>query len=608
MIVVFANRLPVRRGAHGWREAPGGLVAALRPALEGRDGTWVGWDPAGGVVPERIDSLDIALRPVTLTRGVADGSYHGFANRTLWPLLHALVEQPVFDARWWHAYQQANRAFAAADPGIAGVRWVHDYQLMLVPQLLRERDAPGPIGFFLHVPFPPPEIFARLPWREPVLRGLLGADLVSFHTARYRDSFLRTCAELLHDVEIEDERIVLADGRRVRVAANPISIAASAVADRADSDPVAGSARRLRRELRGKRLLLGVDRMDYTKGIVQRLEAIELLLEKDEQLRSQFRFVQIAVPSRGEISEYQDLREHVERLVGRINGRFTGSDHSVPVHYLFRGVSFDRLLAYYRVADVCVVTPLADGMNLVAKEFVAVQGATKGEGVLVLSEFAGAIEELPEALPCNPFDVEGLAGSLGLALQLPSDDRAWRIARMADRIATHDVARWAEQELTTLEASGGLASVGGGSRRGRARAAERHGRGRRARRGRLGALGGLRGGPALRRPPRHGRDDRRVSDCAGPMPRAASGRRRSWRRCRTSGSAGRAKSSSGSWRSARLGPGRCAVSLTLTAADGAEPAHHAVLAPVPADLDRFRVFVEAWVDPGEGWSRVGLEP
>jgi trehalose 6-phosphate synthase len=447
-VVAYANRLPVARGRLGWRPSAGGLVGALRPALESRGGAWVGWEGGAGEVPRRVEGLDVDLFPVTLSRREVEEYYHGFANRTLWPLLHGLVEQPVFERRWWTAYRAVNERFAAVEVGSGGVRWVHDYHLMLVPALLR-RARLGPIGFFLHVPFPPPEVYARLPWREEVLDGLLGADVVSFHTEGFRDNFLRACSRLRQDVRVEGRTVALAD-RRVLTAAHPISIDARALTESARSAATERSLRGLRAQFGDRRILLGVDRLDYTKGIIERLQAVELLLEGRPELRGRLALVQIAVPSRGEIREYRELRGNVEELVGRINGRFTDPGGDVPVHYLYRSVRHASLLAYYRLADVCLVTPLADGMNLVAKEFVTAQAACGGTGALVLSEFTGALVELREALRCNPFDVPGLAGTIEHALELDEDDRCHRLERMAATVARRDVYWWTDQELAAI--------------------------------------------------------------------------------------------------------------------------------------------------------------
>ena len=271
-LVAYANRLPVSRGREGWRPAAGGLVSALRPALESRHGAWVGWDGGAGDVPHRIEGLDIELLPVALSRREVEHYYHGFANRTLWPLLHGLIEQPVFEGRWWTAYCDVNERFAAVEAGGGGLRWVHDYHLMLLPSLLRRARVRGPIGFFLHVPFPPPEIYARLPWREQVLDGLLGADVVSFQTEAYRDNFVRTCARLREDVQVEGRTMALAR-RRVRTAAHPISIDARTLAQDACSSTTERYLRGLRTQFGSRRILLGVDRLDYTKGIIERLRA-----------------------------------------------------------------------------------------------------------------------------------------------------------------------------------------------------------------------------------------------------------------------------------------------------------------------------------------------
>jgi trehalose 6-phosphate synthase len=453
-LVTLANRLPVVKQRGEWKQAPGGLVAALRPALEARGGHWVGWDGGAAGLPSDIPGLAAQLVPVHLHPRQVQGYYHGFSNRTLWPLFHSVLGRVELDRRWWHAYREVNERFASAARATAprrGVIWVHDYHLLLVPDLLRRAGASQRIGFFLHIPFPAPELFARLPWRSYLLDGLLGASVVSFQTEEYRANFLGACRRLREDVEVGRTGVALGDGRHVQVNAHGISIEARSLRDQAAGAAVERWVRRLRRQFGERRVVLGVDRLDYTKGIVERLEAIELLLEQRPELRSRVVFVQVAVPSRGEILEYGLVRSQVEELVGRINGRFTSPGGDVPVHYLYRGVSSDRLLAYYRLADVCLVTPLRDGMNLVAKEFVTCQAAGAGAGVLVLSEFAGAAEGLHGALPCNPFDVVGLAATIELALELDEADRAERIAKMAVEVERRDVFWWLECELAALE-------------------------------------------------------------------------------------------------------------------------------------------------------------
>jgi trehalose 6-phosphate synthase len=457
-LVVLANRLPVKQGPDGWEASSGGLVTALRPVMDETGGAWVGWDDDADAVPPRVEGLGCDLHPVALTPGLVDGHYHGFSNRTLWPLFHDLVVEPVIDRRWWRAYQDVNRRFAEAAAAVvehtdpAPVLWVHDYHLMLLPELLRAISPRSPIGFFLHIPFPPPELVARLPWRDQLLHGLLAADAVGFHTVRYRDNFVRSVQQLFSGITALGDTIALPDGRQVRAVAHPISIDATEFGDLATSPETEKELDELRGQFAGRRVFLGVDRLDYTKGIRHRLQSIELLLERNPRLRTEMAFVQIAVPSRDDVEEYQALREQVETEVGRINGRFTEPGHDVPVHYMYRGVPRESLAAYYRLADVMCITPLKDGMNLVAKEFVTVQAAAGGSGVLLLSEFAGtALEFADDAVRCNPFDVEGTSYLMESVLDLDEADRRGRIGRMAEVVRNNDVFRWVEDELRDIE-------------------------------------------------------------------------------------------------------------------------------------------------------------
>jgi trehalose 6-phosphate synthase len=454
-LVTLANRLPVVKTRSGWRTADGGLVSALRPTLETRPAFWLGWDGGSSDVPHTLPDLAARLVPISLKKQQVENYYHGFSNRTLWPLFHNLADRVVIERRWWRDYCDVNERFASRALEVAppnALLWIHDYQLMCAPALLRRAGGARPIGFFLHIPFPDADLFARLPWRDHLIDGLLGADVVAFQTEEFRRNFVRTCLRLKADATVDGERVRFGDGRSVLTATHPISIDATAMRAQARGEPVRNALAKLRTKLGEQRVIVGVDRLDYTKGIVERLRAIELLFERRRDLRSRLKVVQIAVPSRGDIREYRQLRAEVEQVVGRINGRFTSPGQDVPVHYLYRGVSSVDLLAHYAVADVCLVTPLRDGMNLVCKEFVVCQYAVGGVGVLLLSEFAGAAEELREALPCNPFDVEGLSGNIELALELDEDDRRWRIGRLAERIRRHDVFSWLDQEVGSLEA------------------------------------------------------------------------------------------------------------------------------------------------------------
>jgi trehalose 6-phosphate synthase len=463
-VVAVANRLPVQHGDGGWQLSHGGLVTALRPVMTSRSGAWVGWDGGTKGIPVSLPDFSAQLRPVSLSAAQVRSYYHGFANATLWPLLHDAIERPRFERSWWDAYRQANAAFAdatlaALDEKPGALAWVHDYHLMLVPQLVRQRRPGQPVGFFLHVPWPSPDIFARLPWRREILLGLLGADVVSFHTERYRRNFVRACARLLADSGVTVHRTMLAlpDGRMVSTTAAPISIDAAEFSRYATQPETDRDIEELNGQFAGRTLLLGVDRLDYTKGIIERLLAFEMLLERRAELRSSIAFLQVAVPSRDDVREYRNLRGDVERHVGRINGRFTEPGQDVPVHYLYRGLPQQQLAAYYAIADALVVTPLIDGMNLVAKEYVTVQQARRGSGKLVLSEFTGAAAELREAVMCNPFDVEGLSQRIEYAIRLPPAAGRAAIAAMARRVRTHDVHRWVAEQLADIASRGNRA-------------------------------------------------------------------------------------------------------------------------------------------------------
>jgi trehalose 6-phosphate synthase len=457
-LVVIANRLPVSRGPEGWRASSGGLVTALRPVIGQVGGAWVGWDEDASGVPPHVDGLAADLFAVELSRAQVRGYYHGFANRTVWPLFHDLVVEPVIERRWWWTYEEVNRRFADATVAVVEqhdeppLLWVQDYHLMLLPDLLRQRCPRSPIGFFLHIPFPPPELVAQLPWRDQLIHGLLGADSVGFHTQQYRDNFVRAVLRLFSGVTALGDTLVLPDGRQVRTVAHPISIDVDEFSELAVAEETERELAELREQFAGRKVFLGVDRLDYTKGIRHRLQSIEMLLERDPVLAKDFTFVQVAVPSRDDVKEYRALRSQVETEVGRINGRFTEPGHDVPVHYLYRGVSRQKLAAYYRLADVMCVTPLKDGMNLVAKEFVTVQAAAKEAGVLLLSEFCGtAIEFGADAVRTNPFDVEGQSYLMAQALELDESDRRDRIARMAEAVRNADVFQWVTDELGDIE-------------------------------------------------------------------------------------------------------------------------------------------------------------
>jgi trehalose 6-phosphate synthase len=460
-VIAVANRLPVQQGDDGWELSPGGLVTALRPVMATHPGAWVGWDGGAKGMPASLPDSGVRLLPVGLSATQVRDYYRGFANATLWPLLHNAIEKPRFERSWWRGYQEVNRIFAeramtAVDEYPDALVWVHDYHLMLVPLLVRNRRPEQPVGFFLHVPWPSADIYARLPWRDQILWGLLGADVIGFHTDDYRGNFLRSCARLLGDfgLKVRGSTVVLPDGRTVSTVTAPISIDSAEFAAFAGDPEVKQGVQELKEQFSGRTVLLGVDRLDYTKGIVERLLAVEMLLERNPEMRTSLAFLQVAVPSRDDVREYRQLRGTVEQNVGRINGLYTAPGNDVPVHYLYRGLSPRQLAASYAFADGLLVTPLIDGMNLVCKEYVTVQHAHGGNGVLILSEFTGAAVELSQAVLCNPFDVEGLSYRIEQALNLSRGVRHKALTAMARHVRTHDVHDWVSSQLGDIAARG----------------------------------------------------------------------------------------------------------------------------------------------------------
>lgn len=461
--VVVANRLPVDLntapdGTRTWTPSPGGLVAALSPVLEDQQGCWVGWPGVPDEAPEpfRTDA-GVLLHPVRLTEADFEGFYEGFSNASLWPLYHDLIVTPVYHREWWAAYRDVNLRFAqeVAEVAAEGATvWVQDYQLQLVPGILRQLRPDLRIGFFLHIPFPGPDLFRQLPWREEIIRGLLGADLIGFHLESNARNFLDLCAGTTGlsvsghaSTRRTDAHVTTHDGRRVGVGAFPISIDMDSLGTRMD-----GGVEKLRADVGDPRtVILGVDRLDYTKGILQRLLAFEELLESAALDPATTVLLQIATPSRERIDQYRVTRSQVEEAVGRINGRFGSVGHPV-VHYLHRSLPKNQLRTYYEAADVMLVTPFKDGMNLVAKEYVACH--PDGSGALVLSEFAGAAVELHEANLCNPFDLESIKRAVLTAVQglaTSPDVMAERMSAMHARVRDFDVDRWASAFLAALE-------------------------------------------------------------------------------------------------------------------------------------------------------------
>ncbi|MGB7880776.1 MAG: trehalose-6-phosphate synthase, partial [Ilumatobacteraceae bacterium] len=425
-IVVAANRLPVMRTDEGWAPSPGGLVRALLPMLRDTGGTWVGWtgNPDDEAEPFAVEGVE--LHPVPISEAEIELYYEGFSNDGLWPLYHDALRESTYSAEQWDAYVAVNERFAATLAEISphdAMVWIHDYQLQLVPKMLRELRTDVTIGFFLHIPFPPYELFSRLPWRTEIVEGMLGCDLLGFQRPMGTTNFITAAQQLLH-VDAHDNVIENPD-HRTRVGAFPISI------DVADVEAMAaGRATRQRMSQIRARLgdpeviLLGVDRLDYTKGIGLRLKAFAALLESGQLDPERHVMVQVATPTREAVEHYQDERHQIERLVGEINGRY--SRIGLPViHYLYQSLPFDELIALYRAGDVMLVTPFRDGMNLVAKEYAAAH--IDGDGVLVLSEFAGAADELTDAVLVNPHDDDALQQAIMTAVEMHRHERRERM-------------------------------------------------------------------------------------------------------------------------------------------------------------------------------------
>jgi trehalose 6-phosphate synthase/phosphatase len=459
-IVVVSNRLPFTftQTDHGIERMPsaGGLVTALEPVLRKRGGTWIGWPGTnlteGDSLSSGADGYEIA--PVSLSEDEIERYYKGLSNATLWPLMHSLIDRTRFDSRDWETYCVVNERFGntvAAKAGNASFVWVHDYQLMLTPAQIRRNLPDIQIGFFLHIPFPPYDVFRLLPWDRELLRGMLATDLIGFHVRSYATNFLDCVERSLGARVNRAEGLVEYGDHTTRVGAFPLGI---------DFELFESLAMEVGAPPKNpeERVVLGVDRLDYTKGIPERMLAFERLLETHPEHRGKVALLQIAVPSRADVAEYQDLKREIEEHVGRINGRFANSGWS-PIRYLYRSVDRKRLCSIYRDSDVALVTPLRDGMNLVAKEFVACQVADPG--VLVLSKLAGAAQTMREALRVNPYDIDGTAEAVHRALEMEEAERRSRMVALRRREKRDDIESWvrtfledADHERTELNPLG----------------------------------------------------------------------------------------------------------------------------------------------------------
>jgi len=466
-LLIVSNRLPIglfKDEIGNWqvKASTGGLITALTPILGNMNGLWIGWSGTlEEVDPHEVRTLGgketgLELKAINLTEDEITQYYYGFSNKIIWPLFHDLQTHCDFDPDYWHAYQTVNRKFAevvAENIRANDYTWIHDYHLMLIARELHALGINDKLGFFLHVPFPPLDIFLKLPWRIQILEALLHYDLLGFQTARDRNNFIH-CVEafnidLHHDARRQVSTLTLPD-RKIQAGIFPISIDFNDFAQQARSKEVNKEVQKIHKALPNRQIILGVDRLDYSKGIPQKMLAIKNLLDRFPDLRGKVTLIQVVVPSREDIPQYQQQKSEVEGLVSEINGEFTRTGW-IPVHYVFRSLTRTELLAYYRAADMSLVTSLKDGMNLVSKEYCAAR--IDNTGVLILSEFAGSASHLRRnALLINPYDMEGVANAIHQAYNMSKNERQSRMRKLRERIRTHDIFWWADAFLSSATA------------------------------------------------------------------------------------------------------------------------------------------------------------
>lgn len=456
-LAIISNRAPYRIkrkfGRLVCEKNVGGLVSVLDEMMRQAGGTWIAWGEEGDV-PEQVsiplDRPKYLLRLVSLTDQEVDRYYHGFSNRALWPLSHYFLDRCHFGVEDWRGYQAVNRKFANAfGEGIGGrgLVWIHDFHLALVPGFLRDEHPGLSVGFFWHIPFPSSSLFRVLPWRGEILRGLLGSDLIGFHLPLHVENFLRCVQDVVNvPVDLESGSVQY-EGRVIKVGVFPVGIDFRKWSDLASSPGIMEKTRRIRNEVKVEHVILGVDRLDYTKGIRERLLAFERFLEKYPEFRERACMIQIAVPSRTGVREYRLLRREIDEVIGRIIGRFS-TEKWIPLRYLYHGLPMEDLAAYYLAADLALITPLRDGMNLVAKEYVA--SRVGEDGSLILSEFTGAAATLTKAILVNPYDIEGLADAIRRSLCMPEAEKRSRMRELRRAVSQGDVHWWCESFLKSL--------------------------------------------------------------------------------------------------------------------------------------------------------------
>ncbi|HEX3034837.1 MAG TPA: bifunctional alpha,alpha-trehalose-phosphate synthase (UDP-forming)/trehalose-phosphatase [Thermodesulfobacteriota bacterium] len=461
-LVVVSNRLPVtvtkKKGELRLKPSVGGLATGVGSLEMSLEQLWIGWPGITlGKEKSEKEEIETSLKsqdfyPIFLSKSDIEDYYYGFCNETIWPLFHYFLEFVMYNKSSWDTYKRVNEAFCDAVTGVANsddIIWVHDYHLMLLPKLIKEKLPGTKIGFFLHIPFPTYEVFRLLPWSKEIIRGLLGADLIGFHTYDYGMYFLESVRRM-EGIEHTLGQVTI-NGRVVKVDAFPMGIDYEKYSTATQNEAVQKKIEAKRRRVKDRKVILSIDRLDYTKGVPQRLEAFDTFLERNPEYKEKVTFVLVAAPSRTKVEHYKLLKQRVDNLVGQINGKH-GTLGWVPVWYFFRSFGFDDLAALYFVADVALVTPLRDGMNLISKEFIATKN--DGNGALVLSEMAGSAKELWEALIINPNDYEGISDALKKALDMPEEERKGRMAEMRERLRRYNVQRWANDFMDRLNQVG----------------------------------------------------------------------------------------------------------------------------------------------------------
>lgn len=458
-LIIASNRLPVHllkaAGKFSVEPSIGGLATGVSSIYKTYQSLWIGWP---GLRSEEIRGHEAEITellkqthcaPIYLSRNAVELYYQGFSNETIWPLFHYFPQYTKYKGKFWNTYKRINESFAdaiVAEANSDDVIWIHDYHLMLVPTLVRERRPELKVGFFLHIPFPSFEIFRLLPWRDEIIAGLLGADLIGFHTYDYVQHFLDTVEHLFGYEHPFGE--ITVESRHIQVDAFPMGIDYDKFALAQKERKVARERRRLQKTIGSTKLILSVDRMDYSKGILQRLQSFDLFLERHPEFLQQVTLLLLALPSRTYVHQYSELKKAVDALIGKINGKYATFEWS-PIQYLYRSLEFEELAALYGLADVALVTPLRDGLNLVAKEYIA--SRRKGMGVLILSEVAGAVHELSESLVVNPNSQNDVADAIYDALTMPALEQKTRNTAMQERLRRNDVSKWSTHFLESLD-------------------------------------------------------------------------------------------------------------------------------------------------------------